>query len=272
MFFNKNMWLFCFCNLFLFSIIAYFDFLKQWSHLDHSITKKDCLHSDNLHLTNLTHNDVLGKLSTQSDSDVPVPLLSMHGIKRVSINIGSNYDPILPDANDPAHAVLAFEPDPRIVSSIIAKQIPRLLIVAAAVSNFSGITKFTLFNNNGVSSSLSSKALVGGEWINQGIEIVVPVLSFTNILSEIPSDVMCDHLKTDMQGYDMHALQSVGLALRKCKTIMSETWVDRAQSTYDVPTPNDIQEFKSYMPSVGFRFVKYIQDYNEGDSYWERID
>ena len=147
-----------------------------------------------------------------------------------------------------------------------------MLIVAAAVSNFSGITKFTLFNNNGVSSSLSSKALIGGEWINQGIEIVVPVLSFTNILSGIPSDVMCDHLKTDMQGYDMHALQSAGLALRKCKTIMSETWVDRAQSTYDVPTPNDIQEFKSYMPSVGFRFVKYIQDYNEGNSYWERID
>ena len=149
--------------------------------------------------------ETLQNVNAQSDSKVAVPVLSMHGIRRISINIGSNHDPILPDANDPTHAVLAFEPDPRIVSSIIAKQIPRLLIVAAAVSNFSGITKFTLFNTNGVSSSLLSKALVGGEWINQGIEIVVPVLSFTNILSGIPSDVICDHLKTDMQGYECFA-------------------------------------------------------------------
>ena len=101
---------------------------------------------------------------------------------------------------------------------------------------------------------------------------MVPVLSLTNILSAIPTDVICDYLETDMQGYDMHALQSAGLGLCKCKTIMSETWVHKAQSTYDVPTPNEIQEFKSYMPPVGFCFIQYIQDYNEGDSYWERVD
>lgn len=208
-----------------------------------------------------------------SNKDSSCKKLQFYGnpdIKRLTINIGSNSDPLIPDENDETHAVLAFEPDPRIVASIMQRNIPRLFMVATAISNFSGITQFTLFNTNGVSSSLSAKALIGGQWTKEGITITVPVIALKTILECLPSNIICDHIMTDMQGYDLHSLKSAGRELRRCKTIKAETWVERSQSSYDVPTPNDINEYKEYMPTVGFKFVQYVQDYNEGDSYWVR--
>jgi hypothetical protein len=175
-----------------------------------------------------------------------------YGTKKVIINIGSNIDPIVPREGDFSTHALAFEP---IVSELIQPH-PQLTVIPAAVSDASGLQTMRVYNERGVSSSLAKPASTQ-HWNNvpkrDGVEKIVPILSFQDVLDSIPLDIEIAFIKTDMQGFDFKAVSSVGQALvsRGVKRLLTEVYLENTNTYEDVE--NDFcLHWIQYMSSVGY--------------------
>jgi len=159
-------------------------------------------------------------------------------ISSVLLNIGSNTQPLNPPAGSNSTAVVAFEP-------IVYAQIQpcqRLYVVPAAVSNESGLALMGVYNANGLSSSLAEPVGNGRKWQRVIGETsphkTVPVVSMYSVLESLRG-VRILLLKTDMQGYDFHALQSAGNKLKSVPYIMAECSVEDTYSYGGVGAAND---------------------------------
>jgi len=163
----------------------------------------------------------------------PVPLLDLVGVSSVVLNIGSNLDPILPkESAGPCAISIAFEP---IVPHLIREH-PQLYVVPAAIVSTSGggVASMYIYNQDGVSSSLSKSATTNEFWNNNarrkdGKQKFVPTLSLTTLLQSITAEIEIMYIKTDMQGHDFSAVAAGGKALfaRGVKYIETETfWKD----------------------------------------------
>ena len=166
--------------------------------------------------------------------------------RRVFINIGSNVDPLLPPESDRSVVSIAFEP---IVSSQIAAR-AGLFVVPSAVSNFSGIGLMGVYNERGLSSSLSKPAWEFSPQTSP--PRLVPVLSMRAVLGSIPAHIDIWFLKTDMQGHDFVALSSAADLLRtRVHYIMSEVAVNNVRAYNG--TSNDLcRQHLPFMRANGF--------------------
>ncbi|KAI8108738.1 hypothetical protein M9435_005155 [Picochlorum sp. BPE23] len=191
---------------------------------------------------------MMGERVGQTGLKISLP----HGTKKVIINIGSNVDPIVPRKGDFSTHALAFEP---IVSDIIHPH-PQLTVIPAAVSDASGLQTMRVYNEGGVSSSLAKPASTQ-HWNNvpkrDGLEKIVPILSFQDVLDSIPLDIEIAFIKTDMQGFDFKAVSSVGKALvsRGVKRLLTEVYLENT-NTYEGVENDFCLHWIQYMTSVGY--------------------
>ena len=160
---------------------------------------------------------LLGAVTASGWIDLPAQT------KYVFMNIGSNNDPILPPAEDPSIAAIAFEP---VVYDQI-KPAERLFVVPAAVAREGTMATMHIFpNNNGQSSSLF-KLTDGGLLINTTSQkrVFVPVVPMASVLSGIAPNIHIWFLMTDMQGFDTAALRAGGQLLQRVHYVTAETWI-----------------------------------------------
>lgn len=170
--------------------------------------------------------------------------------RHVFMNIGSNIDPLLPPDGDESVVSIAFEP-------IVSNRIPPsrgLFVVAAAVSNFSGMAQMGVYNDRGLSSSLAKPAW-SGLLTDEHAPQLVPVISMSTVLASLPSRIDVWFLKTDMQGHDFIALSSTGALLRqRVHYIMSETAVNNVHAYNG--TANDLcRDHLPFMRANGFKML-----------------
>lgn len=196
----------------------------------------------------VTISSMMGGRGRKTGMKISLP----YGTKKVIINIGSNVEPIVPREGDFSTHALAFEP---IVSELIQPH-PQLTVIPAAVSDASGLQTMRVHNERGVSSSLAKPASTQ-HWNNvpkrDGIEKIVPILSFQDVLDSIPLDIEIAFIKTDMQGFDFKAVSSVGKALvsRGVKRLLTEVYLENTNTYEDVE--NDFcLHWIQYMSSVGY--------------------
>lgn len=155
------------------------------------------------------------------------------GTKTVVIEIGSNLDAILPPPDDPTVSVLVFEPLYHVAAQL--EDVDRRHVVAAAVSDQNGLSMFTMYNDHGLSSSLSTVSISEG-W-NTGREtdgkrMIVPCVALKDVLHAIPDTMSIWVLKTDMQGFDFRTVQSAGRLITRIPYLITEVSHDNFYS-YD---------------------------------------
>ena len=80
---------------------------------------------------------------------------------------------------------------------------------------------------------------------------IVPVVSMTEVLGSVPGDVSTWFLKTDMQGHDFEAVESVGTGLTRVPYIMTEVYLEGLSSFEGVK--NDYcGEWLPHMLRIGY--------------------
>lgn len=178
------------------------------------------------------------------------------GTSKVIINIGSNLDPILPRSWENNTHSIAIEP---VVGDLILSH-PQLSVVKAAVDSSSGLATMHVYNDYGVSSSFSkasSRQFWNSDPERDGKSIIVPVISFQELLDSIPSNIEIAFIKTDMQGSDFRAVSSVGAYLRKrgVKRLKTEVYLDNVR-TYENSENDFCLHWIPYMTSIGYRLFQ----------------
>ena len=194
-------------------------------------------------------------MSDSKSEELPTMELPSH-ISEVFLNIGSNIDPILPpkDSGDKA-LTIAFEP---IVGCKI-KPHKQLMVVNAAVAATAGLASMFIYNNNGLSSSLSKPAIQGlwnSDSERDGHIQIVPIITLRQILSAIPQHIAIPYIKTDMQGYDFLAVAAAQdfLFQRKVDYVYTEVYVHNLPSYQGVS--NDFcTDWWPHMRRVGYDLV-----------------
>ena len=142
-------------------------------------------------------------------------------------------DSILPPP-DPSVSVVVFEPLPHVAAQI--EEVARRHVVAAAVSDRSGLSVMTMYNDHGLSSSLADVSYRDARWNSgrdtDGKRVIVPCVALQDVLAAIPAAVRIWVLKTDMQGLDFRAVQSAGRLIRRVPYLVTEVSHDNVHA-YD---------------------------------------
>mmetsp|Transcript_39735 Transcript_39735/g.77779 ORF Transcript_39735/g.77779 Transcript_39735/m.77779 type:complete len:334 (-) Transcript_39735:316-1317(-) len=210
-----------------------------------------------------------------ADADAPkVPLIELpDGIKNVIINIGTNYNPIMPPEDDLTTMVIAVEPILETAARI--KKHPRLSVILAAIA--SGDARFQtmqVHNVGGASSSLAAPTNKNAFWVGTKKDgwpshQIVPVMSMATLLESIPKTVNIKHLKTDMQGFDFAAVSSAGRKIRRIPEVYAEVYVGTA--SYE-GVKNDLwKDWEPYMKSMGYkRTTDNVKKRGEDNALWVR--
>lgn len=171
------------------------------------------------------------------------------GITHVSINIGPSTTPIKVDGD--GNLLILVDPLPS-VAAYLRQHFggPHVLVYEAAISNFSGTAVFHEYNEDGLSSSLSTPS-ESASWNQNSSSITVQVHTLKELLDAIPSNLAISFLKTDMQGYDFTAIKSAGNELKRVKRIMSETFQD-GKPTYANTLNEYNRDWLPYMTGMGY--------------------
>ena len=215
-------------------------------------------------------------LETRRQKSESSSSLLPEGTKAVLLNVGSSLEPVLPAATADDVVAVAFEPLLHIAARI--PEHPKLRVVPAAVSSFNGLRTMTVYNANGISSSLGPAA-ADSFWNTNasrgdGRLIVVPVLSLRTVLESFAT-VDIPYLKTDMQGADFAAIHSVvetdPAMLRRIPYLLTEVWLHNEQSYLGFD--NDLcRNWLPLMDDVGYTLV-YIRVIESNElKGWERDD
>jgi hypothetical protein len=176
------------------------------------------------------------------------------GTKQVYLNIGSNESPIYPPEKDETVFVLAFEPLLSVINGIVPHD--RLFVIPAAVSSTSGLRTFHVFNDKGLSSSLStpqsSMFWNDNKSRGDGKKVVVPALSMSEVIVSIPPEINIRYLKTDMQGHDFISVESAGTQIQRIDYIKTEVSYHNARTYANID--NDFcRNWLPHMTALGFR-------------------
>ncbi|KAI2505335.1 hypothetical protein MHU86_9135 [Fragilaria crotonensis] len=197
------------------------------------------------------------KVSISADLPVNLPSMELPGnISEVFLNIGSNLDPILPpvDSGDKG-LTIAFEP---IVGCKI-KPHKQLMVVQAAVDATAGLSSMFVFNQDGLSSSLSKPAYQdfwNSDSNRDGHIQIVPIITLRQILHAIPLHIAIPYIKTDMQGHDFVAIAAAGESLfkRNVDYLYTEVYVNNL-SSYKGVNNDFCTTWWPHMQRVGYDLV-----------------
>ncbi len=181
------------------------------------------------------------------------------------INIGSNLDPIVPNAkDDPCTVAFAFEP-------IVADQIPAhpgLHVISAAVSDEGGWSPMNLYNKDGRSSSLN-KAAYRAFWNRKSTLKIVPIISFRTMLESLKHFEL-DLILTDMQGHDFAAVSSVGDLLKEVGVKRMVTEVNKDNIASYAGSKNDFcRDWLPHMTKIGYVFEGLTRMMGDTDTILE---
>lgn len=200
-------------------------------------------------------------------------------INRLIINVGSYRDPPMPP--DEHTAVLAVEP--LLHTANLIPKAKDLFILTSAVSNFSGLAQFHVYNG-GASSSLSRVTDPDSKpWAQQQVNVesqvlregdtpffVVPVITMHQLLSAIPESVKISYLKIDLQGWDLTAAMSAGELLRRAKKVQAEVYCSGYESYEGVN--NRAEDWEKHMKQLNFELVEGgCGGAGEFDMVWKRV-
>lgn len=185
-------------------------------------------------------------------SPIRIPFPST--IRRVWLNIGSHIDPPVSPNEDTM--TIAVEP----VLSIAAKirPHPRVFVLPCAISDRVGVAPFYAYND-GLSSSLNLANEDAPDLMNWKTKALpddipavslVPVLTLRHLLDAIPRHIEIELIKTDMQGHDLAAIKSAGLAARRAKFIHHEASCDNRTSYAGAPANDAELDWVAYMVRV----------------------
>ena len=203
-----------------------------------------------------------GKVEAKESEEIPKLHLSP-STKNVFINVGSNFDPIMPDEKlGPCAHTIAVEP-------VVANQIkphPQLSVIPAAVANNPGVMSMKVMNWNGVSSSLVD---VRSDYpaLKSNKYTVVPVITLSSLLNSIPSTAKISVLMTDIQGLDFTAIKEAAEVIKEKVThLKTEVWKND-EYTYDAK--NDLcRDWIPFMEELGMRysltfllFISYVTNW-----------
>lgn len=193
--------------------------------------------------------DAATAASSQASSPIRIPFPPT--IRRVWLNIGSHIDPPVSPNEDTM--TIAVEPVLSIAANITKH--PRLLVLPCAISDRVGIAPFYAYND-GLSSSLNlaneaAPDLMG--WKSKALPsdipsvALVPVVTLRHLLDAIPRHIEIELIKTDMQGHDLAAIKSAGLAARRAKFIHHEASCDNRTSYAGAPQNDAELDWIAYM-------------------------
>jgi hypothetical protein len=149
-------------------------------------------------------------------------------------------------------------------------------VIPAAVTNFSGMTRFwrDLNQQHSDSSSLAELSATGKDILTQAFTpIFVPCVSFSSVIDSLPHGPKF-HLKTDMQGQDFHAVSSAGGKIRRFSTVYSEVYTGD-YNAYSGPSNSFENDWQPFMSTWGFEFMgegPVEGRPGEFDALWVRID
>jgi FkbM family methyltransferase len=193
-------------------------------------------------------------------------------IKRIIINVGSWLTPPLSTADD--MAVLAVEPNLNTVQNIRKDHNGKnLWVVCTAISVKAGFENFFTYNTHGASSSLTEMKDKTTFWSKDSARengydpiTFVPALSMQQLLDAIPEEIDIIGMKTDMQGWDYLAIESIGTGLRRVRELVSEVTCHGFSYNPDAPDNDYDSVWKEHMgkPELGFTLAP-----GENTACWE---
>lgn len=213
-------------------------------------------------------------------------------IKAIIMNIGCNIDPPMPPEDNSSIGVLAVEPILGTAARIVRHE--RLYVITCAIADTNRFQMMNLYNAGGLSSSLAKlsdesvwykrytdvdprKGFSGrknpdfkeAEKVHQPLRQIVPVFSLETLLNSIPKHIQILELHTDMQGFDLTAIKSAGLSIRRIPKLQTEVYMDT--SAYQGVANDFEKDWKPYMEKVGYKAVNQAKANSEADVYWEIV-
>lgn len=181
----------------------------------------------------------------------------------VVIDLGAHSNPIIPTKDNVK--VLAFEPNLDIIKRITPQSY--LHIIPSIVSNETSIKILNLYND-GLSSSVYIHSH-DSFWNTDkergdGRKILVPSISFTEVLLSISNSADIRFLKTDIQGQDFTTLTSAGLLIKRIPYIKTEVSIGNC-ATYIGATNDFCRNWLPYMTSIGYNLYGLEQSFYRQD-------
>jgi len=176
--------------------------------------------------------------------------------RTVDINIGTHF---LPMPKTPGNFLILVDPLPNVcahVSRQVATDVD-VAMLCCAVSNFSGSTTFKVLNDAGGSSSLVETT------VGTSHERFKPTQIFTVIVLEayallgglVAKQNRIEKLKTDMQGFDLTALQNLRPILldkEQVLQIKSECFFKNSAGKQIYHIDNECQKMLDYLTDLGY--------------------
>lgn len=206
-------------------------------------------HANNEHLLVTQFRSVASPLSLDTTKKCYILNFGCHG------NPPTPFDDVF---------VVGVEPLIEIAANI--PRIPDRYILAAAISDNSGIAEFYHFLD---SSSLLKPFQENQSWHSKGLQgqkILVPTLDSKFLMASL-TNYKCLLLKTDMQGMDFQAVKGMGHFVQECHWVFSEVYCHNFSSYQN--THNDMEkDWLPLMSSLGFEAQNGCQ-HGESNILWK---
>jgi FkbM family methyltransferase len=191
----------------------------------------------------------------------------------LGLHKGASFDELIS-----AHKVCyGFEANPELYKQLIRKYkfYKNVHIVHAAVTDYSGVIKFNISSNNGVSSSIGEFKQGWSDAIKMLYAIEVPAIRLSEFLEEKNIDFI-DNYCSDIQGNDLTVLKTLSswIKNKKIGSITCETSKDNYENIYDLGD-NSESGFKQlldenyYLAAKGWGVLKDGEYLEVDDSWWE---
>jgi len=153
--------------------------------------------------------------------------------------------------------IFAFEPDIRVLGSLIGK-LKNFIVMPMAVSETDGVAEFFINAADGTSSLLPfNPEAFGQDWKESDglftkMREIVPTIRLDTFLSRMGIDIV-DYLKIDTQGADLMVVRSLGDRLKDVRSLTLEADVTPIRA-YKGSSPKD--EIVDFLISHNFELVR----------------
>jgi len=191
----------------------------------------------------------------------------------LGLHKGSSFDQLIS-----SHKLCyGFEANPELYKNLIKKYrfYRNVHIINAAVTDYNGVIKFNISNNNGRSSSIGEFKQNWPNDIKMLYTIEVTALRLSDFLDERNIDFI-DTYCSDIQGNDLTVLKTLSYWIenKKIGSITCETSKDSYQNIYELGD-NSESGFKElldknyYLAAKGWGVLKDGEYVEVDDSWWE---
>jgi len=177
----------------------------------------------------------------------------------VDVNIGTNLSPFPTNAG---HYTILVDPIPSICRNLIARfaSDARVCFLCLAVADYSGTAEFKIYNDQGVSSSLTSvtNGTSTERFKHEEVRQPVFVVQALPLLREaLSNNIAIDRLKLDMQGHEFQVLKNIRPILAeagpaKVRHIMAECFFPNGAGKQIYDIENSCDSVSQLLQSVGY--------------------